>query len=285
VAVDLSFQGTLFSSDFLTESITRLAEWKTLDDVAIDAMAADLRDLFGRFPTEQKPNEARTENELIWPILKTLGFEHTLQQVNLTVKGRDDIPDGLLFADTDTKSRADSFPEEWKRYEFGLAIVEAKRWNRPLDRRAERKGEELAPSTQMLRYLRRVDDITSGKLRWGILTNGGRWRLYWSGARSVSEQFFDIDLAAVLGIAGQGDLLAPQNYAFLPLFSGARPFCRQLPMVAVFINAPSMRAVSMKNASPMTFPIWSSTNSIPCWRDLLLMPNPLPIWRRCARPH
>lgn len=211
MAVDLTFQGTLFSSDFLTESITRLAEWKSLDDEAIDAMAAELRDLFGHFPTDQKPNEARTINELIWPILKTLGFEHTLQEVNLTVKGRDDVPDGLLFADADTKSRADSFPEEWKRYEFGLAIVEAKRWNRPLDRRAERKGEELAPSTQMLRYLRRVDDITSGKLRWGILTNGGRWRLYWSGARSVSEQFFDIDLASVLGIAGQGDLLGPQN--------------------------------------------------------------------------
>ena len=33
-------------------------------------------------------------------------------------------------------------------------------------------GEESAPSTQMLRYLRRVDDLTTGKLRWGILTNG-----------------------------------------------------------------------------------------------------------------
>ena len=48
----------------------------------------------------------------------------------------------------------------------------------------------------MLRYLRRVDDLTSGKLRWGILTNGSRFRLYYQGARSVSEQFFEADLAA-----------------------------------------------------------------------------------------
>ena len=43
----------------------------------------------------------------------------------------------------------------------------------------------------MLRYLRRVDDLTTGNLRWGILTNGARWRLYYQGARSVSEQFFE----------------------------------------------------------------------------------------------
>ena len=51
----------------------------------------------------------------------------------------------------------------------------------------------------MLRYLRRIDDVTTGKVRWGILTNGARWRLYWAGARSVAEQFFELNLAAVLG--------------------------------------------------------------------------------------
>ena len=56
----------------------------------------------------------------------------------------------------------------------------------------------------MLRYLRRIDDVTTGKVRWGILTNGSRWRLYWAGARSVSEQFFEIDLAAVLGHPADG---------------------------------------------------------------------------------
>ena len=57
----------------------------------------------------------------------------------------------------------------------------------------------------MLRYLRRVDDLTTGKLRWGILTNGACWRLYYQGARSVSEQFFEIDLAALLDLSGHND--------------------------------------------------------------------------------
>ncbi len=109
------------------------------------------------------------------------------------------MPDGLLFKDAAAKAQANRTPEEWRRYEFGLAVVESKRWNRPLDRRSGRRGEETAPSTQMLRYLRRVDDLTTGKLRWGMLTNGARWRLYYQGARSVAEQFFEIDLATILG--------------------------------------------------------------------------------------
>ena len=61
----------------------------------------------------------------------------------------------------------------------------------------------------MLRYLRRCDDITGGRLRWGILTNGPKWRLYWAGARSVSEEFLEIDLGRALALAGD-DLFADE---------------------------------------------------------------------------
>lgn len=199
------FQGSLFTSDFLTQSIVRDADWKSVSDDEIDVLAADLTAIYTAFPVSQTPNETRTEDDLIWPVLRRLGWDQFMRQQNLTVKGRDDVPDGLLFADAGKKAQADHFPEEWKRYQHGLAIVESKRWRRPLDRQSGKRGEELAPSTQMLRYLRRVDDLTTGNLRWGILTNGGRWRLYYSGARSVSEQFFELDLAAVLGIKGHSD--------------------------------------------------------------------------------
>lgn len=203
--IESIFQGSLFTSDFLTQSIVDNADWKSLNDHDVDALTADLAAVFSSFPILQTPNETRTEDDLIWPILRRLGWGQAMRQQNLTVKGRDDVPDGLLFANASTKTQADRFPEEWRRYQFGLAIVESKRWRRPLDRQSGRRGEELAPSTQMLRYLRRVDDLTAGNLRWGILTNGGRWRLYYSGARSVSEQFFEVDLAAVLGIPGASD--------------------------------------------------------------------------------
>jgi hypothetical protein len=203
------YQGSLFSSDFLTESIARLSDWASIDDSAIDALSVRLGQIFARFPTQQLPNESQTEDDLIWPILDSLGWTVSLRQQNLTPKGREDVPDGLLFKDSAAKAQANRTAEEWRRYEFGLAVIESKRWNRPLDRRSGRRGEETAPSTQMLRYLRRIEDLTTGKLRWGMLTNGARWRLYYQGARSVAEQFFEIDLTAVLGLEGQdGGLFA-----------------------------------------------------------------------------
>ncbi len=207
--IDPAFQGSLFSNDFLCDSIAGLSEWTTFDDAAANALAADLAGMFQRFPVAGRPNESQTEDDLIWAVLRRLGWNHSLRNQNLTLRGRDDVPDGLLFESAEAKAVANSFHEEWKRYEFGLAIVESKRWGRPLDRQSGSRGEETAPSTQMLRYLRRVDDITGGKLRWGMLTNGGRWRLYYQGARSVSEQFFEIDLAAFLSAPGHdGGLFA-----------------------------------------------------------------------------
>ena len=65
----------------------------------------------------------------------------------------------------------------------------------------------------MLRYLRRADDLTDGGLRWGMLTNGAQWRLYHQGARSVAEQFFEIDLPAALGLPGPDDAPLPLSEA------------------------------------------------------------------------
>ena len=204
MAMTRPFQGSLLAEDFLREAITELGDWRDLDDEALADFGTVLRGLFNRFPTDLTPNESQTEEDLIWPVLARLGWTAHLRQQNLSPVGRQDVPDGLLFADEAAKNRANRFAEEWKRYGHGLAIIESKRWLRPLDRRSGRPGEESAPSTQMLRYLRRIDDVTTGKVRWGILTNGARWRLYWAGARSVSEQFVEIDLAAVLGHSADG---------------------------------------------------------------------------------
>jgi hypothetical protein len=238
---DNAFQGSLFSSDFLQESIARLPDWSALSDQDLNALARDLRQIFDDFPITKTPNESQTEDDLIWPILQRLGWGSSLRQQNLAARGRDDVPDGLLFKDDETKAQANRFAEEWKRYELGLAVVESKRWQRPLDRRSGKRGEETAPSSQMLRYLRRVDDLTTGTLRWGILTNGAKWRLYYSGARSVSEQFFEVDLAAILDVPGHNEglfalssedrahllrvfVLIFRKEAFLPTASDDRTF-------------------------------------------------------------
>ena len=91
--------------------------------------------------------------------------------------------------------------------------MEAKRWRRPLDRVSDRAVDERGvPSTQMLHYMRRADDITAGRLRWGVLTNGRLWRLYWQGAVHASENYIEIDLGKVFGLPGcDPDLLDPKG--------------------------------------------------------------------------
>ena len=58
--------------------------------------------------------------------------------------------------------------------------------------------QKRAPAGQVLRYLRRADDLTHGALRWGILSNGQCWHLYYAGARSLAAEFFEINLPEVL---------------------------------------------------------------------------------------
>ena len=212
----------MFASELLADAALRLDDWPSLDDAELNDLEASLRAVFARFPLSQSPNESQTEDDLIWPVLRLLGWTASLRQQNLTARGRADVPDGLLFADEAAKDRANAFAEEWRRYELGAALVESKRWLQPLDRRPGSQGEGVAPSTQMLRYLRRVDDLTTGRLRWGILTNGARWRLYYQGARSVSEEFFEIDLGAALDLPGHNDglfaLAEPERRHALELF-------------------------------------------------------------------
>src|SRR5256885_4092949 len=196
--------GSLFTIDYLVEAITATPAYGAVD---VDAVRHKLAAIAETFPQSHRTNESQTEDDFIWPVLAVLGWSESLRQQNLTVSGRDDVPDGLLFADPGAKASANAEADQWRRYEHGLAVVESKRWARPLDRAAGR-DEALAPSTQMLRYLRRIDDLTAGKLRWGILTNGIKWRLYWAGARSVSEEFLEINIGRVLALNGGGALFA-----------------------------------------------------------------------------
>ncbi len=192
-------RGGLLTKRFLAEGIIGTEAWTGLSDSEMDDIRTRLRSVLATVPKFRKPTESETEAEVIRPILGILGWSDTLLQQNLSAKGRSDVPDMLLFGDRASLETAAGLHHH-HRYRHGLCVVESKRWERPLDR--EEKGsraERGVPSSQMLRYLRRVEDLAGGALRWGILTNGRLWRLYWQGAASVSEDFFEVDLAKALG--------------------------------------------------------------------------------------
>lgn len=187
-------RGGLFPPDFLAsaESVGALGEWEELTDEAVDAYEERLRGVFENIPPEWSPNESVTEDELIWPVLRELGWTSVLRQVNASAVGRHDIPDGIMYLNDKDKSRALSVADARAQYAIGKVLVEAKKWQRPLDKRT---SGDLAPSTQIQGYLNRV-----GGCRWGVLTNGSQWRLYDQRARSISEDFLEVDLPALLGV-------------------------------------------------------------------------------------
>jgi hypothetical protein len=192
--------GNLFTRDYLLEGVTFSESWTALDDSKVTALKAGFLKHLQRFRAISKANEAQTEKTLIYPVLELLGWTDVEVQQTLSSKGRKQVPDALLFANAQSRDHSVAEPDQWKRFQYGLAVLEAKRWERSLDRAS--KGDEGVPATQMLQYLSRVDVQTSGKVRLGILTNGRIWRLYWQGALSVAEDFFEIDLAKALEVPG-----------------------------------------------------------------------------------
>ena len=145
-------QGQLFTQDFLTRGATETPPFQALTDTAFTAFCASLKRIFAGLDGASTINEAQTEALVINKVLVALGWgDDTLPQVNLSGKRREDVPDVLLFANAAAKATALPLKDD-QRYRHGLAILEARRWLRPLDRddSAEATDPDV-PSSQMLR--------------------------------------------------------------------------------------------------------------------------------------
>jgi hypothetical protein len=203
------FSGSLFARHFLDEGVRETLAWRSLSDDRVRALRTTLESAVSSFGASTSPNEATTEQELILPVLVLLGWSHTLPQQGAGGRGRSDVPDRLLFASAEDKAAALAEPREEERYRHGISFLEAKRWQRPLDR-GENGGapDPGTPSAQMLRYLSRAEAASERRIQWGMLTNGRHWRLYWQGARSRAEEYFEVDADALSGDQPGADDLA-----------------------------------------------------------------------------
>ena len=208
-------QGSLFTIFFLEEGIRATEDYRALAPDQLAEFAAAAHAGLGRLAALPHPTEAETEQELIAPLLAVLGWDWLVQQE--PGAGRRDIADALLFADPAAKARALAAAASAERFRHGLVVAEFEARETRLDRAG---GSGETPSTQILRYLGRADAQSGGAVRWGLLTNGRRWRLYWSQARARADGFVELDLPDVLaGAPAPAD--APEDHwlrVFLLLF-------------------------------------------------------------------
>ena len=172
-------QGTLFTDDFLNEGIRETDIWCALTPEALAEFRAHLQTIFERRRRSARLNEAQTEERIVQPLLKALGWEGCYSvQERAEAKGRANVPDYLLFPTPEAFAAADRKRNAAERYPFAAAIGDAKAWAVGLDKRGAGAAGEETPSGQIIRYLTRADVQSDGHVLWGVLTNGRHWRLY-----------------------------------------------------------------------------------------------------------
>ena len=188
-------QGTMFAEAFLSVGIQQEPEYAELSLDILNATRAQIQRVLADFPTRREPNEADTETDAIEPLLALLGWQPYSKRPPMGQRRALEIPDYVLFSNPTQHAAAVRLPPA-QRVGLGLALLEAKRWNLPLDYAFP--GEAGAPSTQIIRYLSTADVQSNGSVRFGILTNGKLWRLYDGRARARLEAYVEIDLEHAL---------------------------------------------------------------------------------------
>jgi hypothetical protein len=200
LAVGTSQNRNLFPVHFLER---RLPEWPEYQSLNTTALLAALSDIWQR-ERELLPtfNEEQTEDRWIRPILASLGFSYTARP-KLAIDGRRREPDYALFLDEGGRAESERATGV-QRYHRAVALVEAKRFDRPLDRRQAGSSLSEDPVAQIIYY------VSTTRVPFGILTNGRIWRLYAQQGDLVEGAYYQVDLIALLE---SGDDRALRSFA------------------------------------------------------------------------
>ena len=187
----------LFSDFYLTELVR---DDEFFQNSAKDAELAWLvmKSLYNKMKSQlTTANEAQTEQIFIRPVLDALGHKdsYAVQPDVPSAEGAR-RPDYAFFALVEDLEEAEAAAKGKTEYfAKALAVGDAKAWDRSLDHK--RKGgrdafDNTAPSYQIDYYLRATDR------KWGILTNGRRWRLYHRDSSYRMNVFYEVELVAML---------------------------------------------------------------------------------------
>ena len=192
---------TLFSQSFLEAGLRETPEYQQISPDFLSRFRQNLRvpydDLVGNY---QDPNEAQTEDALIRPVLDLLGWNYLPQE---PIPGGSKVPDYTLFVSKEDQA---AFTGTGDVSVYPLAPAEAKAWRTNLDQGSGRQS----PNGQIQEYMKEYWQVTKGRVRWGILTDGETWRLYRAVGPGPDGKFyqtqdswFEINLSDCVGDGGQ----------------------------------------------------------------------------------
>jgi len=190
----------LFSDHFLNQVLPGQDVWLESEAEARQALDA-IVELYSRLEDALPHyNEAALEQEWIRPVLDILGHVYHVQP---SLTGAAGTPDYAFFTGEPAKQAAAHVwgtPAFW---ETALTVGDAKRWDRPLDKRIVNGAPDAFtnanPCYQIDYYLRRTG------CAWGVVSNGRQWRLYHRDTSFRLDVFYEVDLVQLIE---QGKLAA-----------------------------------------------------------------------------
>jgi hypothetical protein len=184
-ATSFFFGDGLFSTHYLTERLPLSDFWANAEETAtaFALIRGIYQDIKSALPGG---NEEDVEDRLVSPVLAALGFGFEKRRVLSSGTGSRQFPDFLLYSSPIIAKQAFQSGNYWPDC---IGLLEAKRWAVPLQTPATRK--ERSPHLQLRDYLNERTEIG-----YGIVTNGGEWRLYAQNA--PASHFLAVNLAAIL---------------------------------------------------------------------------------------
>lgn len=185
----------LFSNDYILNRLPRLADWKGMAPHRnlLEQVRIVFREAGHLLETA---NERQIREEVINKILAMVS-PYYLSDQNLPTGG---TPDYIFFRDIEAKQRKDLIS--------AIAVGDAKEPGKDFDKAVG----ERSPVRQVYDYM--ADTQT----RWGVLTDGSRWRLL--NHDSPTDRYFEIDLRDTVGRNDEDEWLYFYNLfrqeAFVP---------------------------------------------------------------------
>ncbi len=175
----------LFSNYYLDNQIKNNPEWKKDEYKVVFSEIKKLYDTEKDFLPDL--NEKQLEQRFFGPIFKILNYtaESNAPTEHQEFPDYAFFPDRCSLDDAHKKKGTNSF------YNNAFAIGEVKRWGIELDRFGrDEKDRKRNPSLQIWIYLHDVSP------KWGILSNGAKWRLYCKDRRR--DDYYEVDLPTLL---------------------------------------------------------------------------------------
>ena len=208
----------LFADHFLEDParLRDLAEWKEADGAEEVFQGITLLYHQHAVRFNKQTNEAQTEHDFIQPLLNLI-WGGSCYQVQVTIPNVDGRrqPDYAFFRTDEERQAADQRKGTLEYWRDVPVLGDAKKWSASLDKQ---RGVGDNPSAQIRGYLYR------SRVRWGILTNGRRWRLYEREKSAPGGIYYEVDLVDLLQ---RGDIEAFKYFylffrreAFVPDSSG-----------------------------------------------------------------